>query len=190
MRHHERLNMKNNENCPICGKAELAHREGEFRTEFEDSVGITKQLVVPGISWLHCGACGEDLLDDEASTSVSTAQRRAMGLLTAEEIRSFRNRLDKTQSEMSTLLGIGEKTYCRWESGTYFQSEAFDRYLRLLQIAPENLLILDQIRLAKQEREPAPAQTQTEFRYLRDPSVYEVASIRFLGVLMTGPFQV
>jgi putative zinc finger/helix-turn-helix YgiT family protein len=188
MHHQERLNVKS-KSCPICGKTELIHREGEFATQFEASNGVAKELLVPGISWLHCAACGEDLLDDEASTAISAAQRRAMGLLTAEEIRSLRNRLDKTQSEMSTLLGIGEKTYCRWESGTHFQSEAFDRYLRLLQMVPENLLILDQIRLAKQERERAPAQTQTEFRYLRDPAAYEVASIRFLGVLMAGPFQ-
>jgi hypothetical protein len=52
---------------------------------------------------------------------------------------------------MARLLGIGDKTYCRWESGSYIQSEAFDRYLRLLLIAPENLEVLEEIVRAKEE---------------------------------------
>ena len=37
------------------------------------------------------------------------------------------------------------KTYCRWESGSYIQSEAFDRYLRLLIVRESNVHFLDEI---------------------------------------------
>ena len=54
-------------------------------------------------------------------------------------------RLGLKQAEISRLLGIGEKTYCRWETGAYVQSLAFDRYLRLLIAEPRNVHLLKQM---------------------------------------------
>ena len=101
--------------------------------------------MVPGINWRHCDSCNEDLLSEEATAAITASHRAVLKLLTAEEIRSIRQRLDKTQAQMSELLGIGEKTYCRWESGTHFQSEAFDRYLRALQASPDLVDLLNDI---------------------------------------------
>ena len=68
---------------------------------------------------------------------------------------------------MSGLLGISkEKTYSRWESGKHFQSEAFDRYLRLLQV-PEVLDALNEIRLYK---EASADSTASRFEYVGDVS--------------------
>jgi len=66
-----------------------------------------------------------------------------MRRLTPGEIRRFRELLGKTQEEMSELLGIGKKTYTRWESGAYPQTESSDRYLRLVMFRRENLRFLE-----------------------------------------------
>jgi putative zinc finger/helix-turn-helix YgiT family protein len=171
--------------CPVCGKGELQPVRGVFKTQIEGADGHPMTLSVPDVTWRHCGLCSEDLLDDGASQAITRAHRAALNLLTAEEIRSLRQRLGKTQGQMSALLGIGEKTYCRWESGTHFQSEAFDRYLRLLQAAPEVVDVLNEIRLSKEGTVP----TVTAFTYLEDISAYQNTSEKFTRLLQAGAFQ-
>lgn len=175
--------MKMPETCPICGNKSLRNQVGEFKSEFEGQDGISIPLIIPNLNWKHCDNCGEDILDHEATQVVSAAQRSALGLLTAEELKNLRGRLRKSQQQMSELLGIGKKTYCRWESGTHFQSEAFDRYLRLLDLVPSNVRMLESLK-----KQPASSHPH-EFRYLRNPSVYESSGRQFLALLETGPFN-
>jgi putative zinc finger/helix-turn-helix YgiT family protein len=148
---------------------DLKEATGEFKTQIEGPDGRSMNLSVPNVTWRHCASCGEDLLDQNASETITRAHRAALKLLTAEEIRSIRRSLDKTQAQMGELLGIGEKTYCRWESGTHFQSEAFDRYLRLLQV-PEVVDLLNDIRLYKQGSAKSDS---SKFQYIEDISAYE-----------------
>jgi putative zinc finger/helix-turn-helix YgiT family protein len=173
--------------CPVCGKGTLKSITSEFKAHFEDDEGKERDLLVPNVTYQKCDSCGEDLLDQNASNKISQAQRAAMGLLSADEIRAIRQKLGRTQLQMSQLLGIGEKTYCRWESGIHFQSEAFDRYLRLLRNDPDALKTLERIQLEKGAETGVQA-SDPEFAYLDDLSVYEEASIQFIGVLQTGPF--
>jgi len=60
---------------------------------------------------------GEEILTPEAHELIEKTKARTMGLMSPEEIRELRERLDLTQEEMSDLLQIGAKTYTRWESG-------------------------------------------------------------------------
>jgi putative zinc finger/helix-turn-helix YgiT family protein len=173
--------------CPICGKGILKALSGEFKATFEDNDGKRRDLLVPNITYEKCDSCGEELLDQDASKRISQAQRAAMGLLSADQIRAIRQKLGRTQRKMSELLGIGEKTYCRWESGTHFQSEAFDRYLRLLTTDLNALKALERIQLEK-EFDTEAHTSDPKFAYLDDISVYEEASIQFIGILQTGPF--
>lgn len=163
-----------NRSCPACGADRIEEVTGDFTTQIEGPDGKPLALSVPRITWRHCASCGEDFLDEDASEAITAAHRAALKLLTAEEIRSLRHRLGKTQTEMSDLLGIGEKTYCRWESGTHFQSEAFDRYLRLLE-EPSVVDLLTQIKLEKQGAEKSAAST---FAYLKISAYDSVSEIR------------
>jgi len=173
--------------CPVCGKGTLKSITGEFQAYFDDDEGKRKNLLVPNITYQKCDSCGEELLDQDASMKISQAQRAAMGLLSAAEIRAIRQNLGRTQRQMSELLGIGEKTYCRWESGTHFQSEAFDRYLRLLTTDPNALKALERIKSEKDAETEGQA-NNADFAYLDDLKMYEAASNQFIGILQTGPF--
>jgi putative zinc finger/helix-turn-helix YgiT family protein len=149
--------------CLVCGADALEHATGQFTTQIDGPDGRPMALSVPGLTWRHCKSCGEDLLDETSSQAITKAHREALKLLTAEDIRALRQELGKTQAQMGELLGIGEKTYCRWESGTHFQSEAFDRYLRLLQ-EPEVVGLLNEIKL---EKEGTAQSIASKFRYLQ-----------------------
>jgi transcriptional regulator with XRE-family HTH domain len=56
---------------------------------------------------------------------------RRLGLLTPEEILQIRKRVDLSQTEMAEILGIGEKTYARWEAGYSLHNKSSDNLIRL-----------------------------------------------------------
>jgi putative zinc finger/helix-turn-helix YgiT family protein len=173
--------------CPICGKGKLRVEIGDFRAQFEDSSGRTREVVVHDIPKNVCDACGEFMLDQESEDRISSAQRAAMGLLGAHQLAAFRKTLGKTQEEMSELLGLGKKTWCRWESNDHFQSESLDRYLRLLIENPSNVISLE--RMKRDAAEGAAAKATVEpatFSLLAcDDSLREMADA-FTELLSTG----
>jgi putative zinc finger/helix-turn-helix YgiT family protein len=139
-------------NCPECKEGVLVERTGDYETTYRDRNERSHRLRVPAVTWLECEKCGDVTLDDRAMANIEAARREALGLLSPDSIRAFRGGLQKTQGAMSALLGIGEKTYTRWESGAFIQSEAFDRYLRLLMENNENLVLLQRIANLKKEK--------------------------------------
>jgi putative zinc finger/helix-turn-helix YgiT family protein len=65
--------------------------------------------------------------------------RSKYGLLTAEEIRSLRERFGVTQAELARLLRLGQNTLSRWEAGRNVQTAAMDVLLRVLRDVPGGL---------------------------------------------------
>lgn len=178
-------------NCPECKQGRLVKRYGEYETTYVDRNGQTQALVVPEITWLECNNCGEVVLENKAMSLIEAARRKALGLLTLSEIRAFRLRLGKTQKSMSEFLGVGEKTYCRWESGSYVQSEASDRYLRLLISDEANIRTLNDIAKAKEPDRSvgSPDDLELLFPYLSDPRAIVQQSQAFVELLTEGELQ-
>ncbi len=148
-----------NDMCPICQAGQLRLKTGAYETVFND--GEEEQtLKVPDMSWLECEKCGEVILDDSAMDCIDQAKYKALGLLTPADIMAIRVRLQKTQEQMAALLGIGKKTYCRWENGTFFQIRVNDRYLRwiarMLDECPEAIEILKELAGETPEKSPKP----------------------------------
>jgi putative zinc finger/helix-turn-helix YgiT family protein len=171
--------------CAVCGKGTLHAHKGTYNTEFVDRGGNVQKLAVPNVLWQECDNCKEGFLDEAATQLIETARRHALGLLSPDEIRNFRLHLRKRQRQMSRLLGVGEKTYCRWESGHYIQSVAFDRYLRLLMEIPENVQLLEQIDagVAVQHCNVGIAST---FAHLGDVEPLQHAACLFTSLLERG----
>jgi putative zinc finger/helix-turn-helix YgiT family protein len=65
--------------------------------------------------------------------------RSKYGLLTAEDIRSLRERFGLTQAELARLLRLGQNTLSRWEAGRNVQTAAMDVLLRVLRDVPGGL---------------------------------------------------
>jgi len=123
----------------------LQRINGDYETRFVDDAARERELRVRGVTRDECSSCGEVFLDDDATQKIESARLQAMRRLAPAEIKAFREKLERTQTDMARLLGLGEKTYARWESGAYIQNAASDRYLRLLMASEANIAILEQL---------------------------------------------
>jgi putative zinc finger/helix-turn-helix YgiT family protein len=61
---------------------------------------------------------------------------REQGRLAEADIRQGREKLGLTQRESADLLGVGEATISRWETGGQIQQRAMDRFLRVCLASP------------------------------------------------------
>ena len=122
--------------CPICGAESLATRRGEFR--FTPPANIPGgDIVVPEAEWEECASCGEQILGPELEEALEDQRYKRVGLLRPEEIKEVRERAGLTQTQMAQFLGVGEKTYTRWESGRSLQNRSSDNLIRLSDRHPE-----------------------------------------------------
>jgi putative zinc finger/helix-turn-helix YgiT family protein len=90
----------------------------------------------------QCANCQTISIDDGADQQISAAFRRAARLLAPEDIREGREKLGLTQKEFANLLGVGESTVSRWETGAQIQQRALDRFLRVCFSSPTAVKLL------------------------------------------------
>jgi putative zinc finger/helix-turn-helix YgiT family protein len=122
--------------CGRCRQREIYPTEGEYITEIVHD-GRSYTVTLPSLRTFRCRNCGEVVLDTEASEQITQAFRRQAGLLTPEEIRQNRKKLDLTQEELAERLGIAEATLSRWENGWQIQQRSLDKLMRLFFELPE-----------------------------------------------------
>jgi putative zinc finger/helix-turn-helix YgiT family protein len=95
---------------------------------------------VRGATHLRCPKCGEVVLrlDDVRRLRQQALEiyRRKYGLLSADEMRSIRERLGLTQAAMARLLRLGGNTISRWEAGRNVQTAVMDLLLRMIRDVP------------------------------------------------------
>lgn len=135
------------EDCPLCGEATLVEMQGDFRFELPPNIpGGT--IVIPNARWRHCQSCGERVTPHDLDKALDRERCRRLGLLTPEEIRRVREKTGLSAVDLSRLLGVGEKTYTRWENGYSLQTKASDTLIRLIARNAEMFALVDA------EREP------------------------------------
>ncbi len=99
--------------------------------------GRTYSVEVPELHAPRCANCGAMILDDQANDQITDALRRQIGLLAPAQIRQNRESLGLKQRDFATLLGVGESTVSRWETGTQIQQKSLDRLMRICFAFPE-----------------------------------------------------
>lgn len=127
--------------CGKCGQKAIALAKVPYATSIEHD-GRTYRVEIPDLTVPQCADCQAISLDDEADRQISAAFRRQARLLPPEEIREGREKLGLTQKQFATLLGIGEATVSRWETGAQIQQRAMDRFLRLCFASPAAVELL------------------------------------------------
>jgi HTH-type transcriptional regulator / antitoxin MqsA len=131
--------MSRSETCFECeGTARLVREVRE--------IPVGGRKVPVEVEIMRCQECGEGYFLPggmrAAQEAAADLVRREEGLLTAGEIREFRQRAGLTQAELEQVLGSGPKTVTRWERGTIAQSRMADTLLRLLRAHPAALRTL------------------------------------------------
>jgi putative zinc finger/helix-turn-helix YgiT family protein len=127
--------------CGKCGHKAMQLATVVYTTTIEHD-GRAYQVEVPALTVPQCGHCQSISIDDEADRQISAAFRRQARLLAPEEIRQGREKLELTQKELANLLGVGEATVSRWETGAQIQQRAMDRFLRLCLASPAAVELL------------------------------------------------
>jgi YgiT-type zinc finger domain-containing protein len=61
--------------CPICGKASLQKKRGEYRMDLPPNLS-GDVVVVRDAEWQHCDSCGEDILSKELEEAINRRCRR------------------------------------------------------------------------------------------------------------------
>ena len=117
--------------CPLCGNDTLEEKHGEYRFAPPPNIpGGT--IVIPNATWQACQQCAEEILPYALNKAIDLEAAKRQGLLTPEEIRQVRQRTGLSAVHMAYLLGVGEKTYTRWETGKSIQNKGNDTLIRLL----------------------------------------------------------
>jgi putative zinc finger/helix-turn-helix YgiT family protein len=104
------------------------------------------KIAIPDALHLRCPKDGEIVLRlDDARHLRERAlalYREKFNLLSADEIRSLRERLHLTQGALAKLLRLGGNTLSRWEAGRNVQTAAMDILLRLIRDLPGSVRYL------------------------------------------------
>jgi len=100
-------------------------------------------MVVPNSTWIECENCGEQMLPPEINRALERLSIQRQGLLLPAQIKAIREKLGLTQTAMAERLGVGEKTYTRWESGRSIQNKSSDNLIRLMDRSPEQFAVIE-----------------------------------------------
>ena len=123
--------------CPECGTL-MREKKGKLKLPVNG-----EEIPVPEATHLRCAKCHEVVLRfDDARRFRQRAleiYRGKYGLLSADEIRSIRERFGLTQAELARLLRLGGNTISRWEAGRNVQTAAMDMLLRMIRDLPGSL---------------------------------------------------
>ncbi len=119
--------------CPCCNKGKLKPTLLDYQITVQDEIEIT----VPRLPVERCTQCGEIALPAESAAMVDEAVAEQNEQLTPKELETVRENMGLDQTEMSELLGLGGKTYHRWERGIQVPSRSMGYYLRVLAEFPE-----------------------------------------------------
>ena len=123
--------------CPECG---TPMREKNATLKFPVN---GEEIAVPDSPHLNCSKCREVVLRfDDARKLRQRAlgiYRQKYGLLSADDIRSIRERLGLTQAELARLLRLGANTISRWEAARNVQTASMDVLLRMIRDLPGSL---------------------------------------------------
>lgn len=132
---------KTDDKCLICGIGSLEKTVREETFEYKG-----ESLTVPDYVVYRCPSCEEGIVDKntlrDTEKVIRDFHREVDGLLTSKEIKKIRTSLGFTQEAMGGLLGGGEKSFARYETGRVTQTKAMDNLLRILDTYP---FILDVI---------------------------------------------
>lgn len=131
--------MNNKYICPCCGKftSITIRTEPETYTVRGEVVSIKSKIA-------YCNICENqiwvDELDEENLNSAFDKYRETKKLLTPSRIKEIRDKYNVTQVTFSRILGFGDKTIARYETGS-IQDEAQNNLIMLADI-PENFEML------------------------------------------------
>lgn len=123
--------------CPECATS-MTEKYASLKFQVNG-----EEIAVPDSPHLSCPKCREVVLrfDDARKLRQRALEiyRQEYGLLSADDIRSIRERFGLTQAELARLLRLGANTISRWEAARNVQTASMDMLLRMIRDLPGSL---------------------------------------------------
>lgn len=120
--------------CPAC-------RTGKFalvQIDHTEDLAEDNPITIPGIWVDRCTHCGEIVFPGDTTAFIESVVADQTEQLTGRELERIREDLGvATQDEMSDALGLGLKTYHKWESRAQFPTRSMSYYIRVLAEFPQ-----------------------------------------------------
>lgn len=120
--------------CRECGAGHF-----EFiQIDHVEKILNDNPVIVPGVWVNRCDHCGETVFPAISVKYIQSWVADQTEPLTGHELERIRDVLGvDRQDEMSEILGLGTKTYHKWESGAKFPTRSMSYYIRVLAEFPE-----------------------------------------------------
>jgi putative zinc finger/helix-turn-helix YgiT family protein len=119
--------------CPCCQQGHFAL----VQIDYTEPVADDNPITVPGVWVERCDHCGEIVFPGETTRFIESVVAEQTEQLTSRELERIREDLGvATQDEMSEVLGLGLKTFHKWESGRQFPTRSMSYYIRVLADVP------------------------------------------------------
>ena len=149
--------------CPMCGDTGITTSWN--RHAFDYGTGDSSVELTVSVPVRRCDACEFEYLDEAAERLKHEAVCRHLGVLPPAEIRRIREDLRMTRTRFAQVTRLGEASLNRWENGLTVQTQANDRYLRLL-ARPGIMRQLQELVAIETSSQPAVATVGNPFRAL------------------------
>ena len=116
--------------CGLCDGTEI---ETYFvNHDFDYGTGKSAVKLTARIPIRNCKSCELEFIDWEGEDILHDTVCYHLGVLTPRDIQEIRKGMKMSRSEFGELTGFGEASISRWENGSYIQSRANDKHLRLI----------------------------------------------------------
>ena len=115
--------------CHFCGSDAVSQHSSMETYQYK------QQAYDVLVDYSVCNQCSEEVITTEQihinEARVREAKKKLDGLLSCEEIRDIRTRLDLTQEEAAKVFGGGVNAFSKYERGEVTQSAAMDKLIRI-----------------------------------------------------------
>jgi putative zinc finger/helix-turn-helix YgiT family protein len=119
--------------CPSC-------REGIIRRVTRDYKVTTpnnKSSTIANLSYEECPKCNDEFFSAEAMERISDKVSEDTDSLTLSDLKQIRLKLQSNMTLLGESLGLGSKTWMRWENGEQNISRSMGYFIRAMAKYPQ-----------------------------------------------------
>ena len=119
--------------CPTCRNATIRRVTRDYKVKLPDGQAST----VANLSFEECPECKDEFFSIEAMDRISDKVSAELDSLSLSDLKRIREKLQPNMTLLAESLGLGSKTWMRWENGEQNISRSMGYFIRTLSQFPE-----------------------------------------------------
>ena len=129
----ESKNKSTKDICPTCRNATIRRVTRDYKVNLPDGQTST----VANLSFEECPECKDEFFSSEAMDRISDKVSAELDSLSSSDLKRIREKLQPNMTLLAESLGLGSKTWMRWENGEQNISRSMGYFIRTLSQFPE-----------------------------------------------------